>query len=91
MRQVAEAAKGPRVYCATHHCSCASRTDLLLVCLSPLALRVLAALSHSPLSHTHPHSLTEYVTMVVTEFGMIPPSSVPVILREFSQSAQLEY
>lgn len=32
----------------------------------------------------------EYVTMVVTEFGMIPPSSVPVILREFSQSAQLE-
>lgn len=32
----------------------------------------------------------EFVTMVVTEFGMIPPSSVPVILREFSQSAQLE-
>ncbi|GBF93276.1 translation initiation factor eIF-2B subunit delta [Raphidocelis subcapitata] len=25
----------------------------------------------------------EYVTMVVTEFGMIPPSSVPVILREW--------
>ena len=35
-------------------------------------------------------SSTEYVTMVVTEFGMIPPSSVPVILREFSESAQLE-
>lgn len=34
--------------------------------------------------------LPEFVTMVVTEFGMIPPSSVPVILREFSQSAQLE-
>lgn len=32
----------------------------------------------------------EYVSMVVTEFGMIPPSSVPVILREFSESAQLE-
>lgn len=32
----------------------------------------------------------EYVTMVVTEFGMIPPSSVPVILREYSESAQLE-
>lgn len=32
----------------------------------------------------------EYVTMVVTEFGMIPPSSVPVILREFSESAQME-
>lgn len=25
---------------------------------------------------------SEYVTMVVTEFGMIPPSSVPAILRE---------
>jgi translation initiation factor eIF-2B subunit delta len=32
----------------------------------------------------------EYVTMVVTEFGMIPPSSVPVILREYSESAQME-
>jgi translation initiation factor eIF-2B subunit delta len=27
----------------------------------------------------------EYVTMVVTEFGMIPPTSVPVIIREFQQ------
>lgn len=27
----------------------------------------------------------EYVTMVVTEFGMIPPTSVPVILREYQQ------
>lgn len=35
-------------------------------------------------------STSEYVTMVVTEFGMIPPSSVPVILREFSESAQHE-
>lgn len=25
----------------------------------------------------------EYVTVVVTEFGHIPPSSVPVILREW--------
>lgn len=33
---------------------------------------------------------SEYVSMVVTEFGMIPPSSVPVILREFSESAQME-
>jgi translation initiation factor 2B subunit (eIF-2B alpha/beta/delta family) len=33
----------------------------------------------------------EYVTMVVTEFGMIPPSSVPVILREYSESAQQEH
>lgn len=33
---------------------------------------------------------SEYVTMVVTEFGMIPPSSVPVILREYSESAQME-
>jgi translation initiation factor eIF-2B subunit delta len=32
----------------------------------------------------------EYVSMVVTEFGMIPPSSVPVILREYSESAQLD-
>ncbi|GFR40016.1 hypothetical protein Agub_g551 [Astrephomene gubernaculifera] len=30
----------------------------------------------------------EYVTMVVTEFGMVPPTSVPVILREFRQSEQ---
>ncbi|MEW5319872.1 MAG: hypothetical protein WDW38_010991 [Sanguina aurantia] len=28
---------------------------------------------------------SEYVTMIVTEFGMIPPTSVPVILREFRQ------
>ncbi|KAL6754214.1 hypothetical protein V8C86DRAFT_2707453 [Haematococcus lacustris] len=27
----------------------------------------------------------EYVTMIVTEFGMIPPTSVPVILREYQQ------
>eukprot|EP00798_Chlamydomonas_sp_ICE-L_P028931 gene28931-32124_t len=27
----------------------------------------------------------EYVTMIVTEFGMIPPTSVPVILREYRQ------
>lgn len=25
----------------------------------------------------------EFVTMIVTEFGMIPPTSVPVILREY--------
>jgi hypothetical protein len=58
-----------------------------------------AALTHpdnprTPLTHPHTTTLarthTEYVTMVVTEFGMIPPSSVPVILREFSESAQLE-
>eukprot|EP00877_Chromochloris_zofingiensis_P001956 jgi/Chrzof1/11761/Cz06g09010.t1 len=30
----------------------------------------------------------DYVTMVVTEFGMIPPTSVPVILREYSESAK---
>ncbi|PNH12914.1 Translation initiation factor eIF-2B subunit delta [Tetrabaena socialis] len=30
----------------------------------------------------------EYVTMVVTEFGMVPPTSVPVILREFRQNEQ---
>eukprot|EP00798_Chlamydomonas_sp_ICE-L_P031984 gene31984-33910_t len=29
----------------------------------------------------------EYVTMIVTEFGMIPPSSVPVILREYRQES----
>jgi translation initiation factor eIF-2B subunit delta len=29
----------------------------------------------------------EYVTMVVTEFGMIPPTSVPVILREYRQES----
>jgi translation initiation factor eIF-2B subunit delta len=26
---------------------------------------------------------TEYVTGLVTEFGMVPPSSVPAILREW--------
>jgi translation initiation factor eIF-2B subunit delta len=30
----------------------------------------------------------DYVTMVVTEFGMIPPSSVPVILREWGAKMQ---
>jgi len=27
----------------------------------------------------------DYVTLVVTEFGAIPPTSVPVILREYRQ------
>jgi translation initiation factor eIF-2B subunit delta len=27
----------------------------------------------------------EYVTLIVTEFGAIPPTSVPVILREYRQ------
>lgn len=30
----------------------------------------------------------EYVTMIVTEFGMIPPTSVPVILREYHLARQ---
>ena len=25
----------------------------------------------------------EYITMIITEFGMIPPTSVPVIIREY--------
>lgn len=29
----------------------------------------------------------ELVTMVITEVGMIPPTSVPVILREYSGGA----
>jgi len=29
----------------------------------------------------------DYVTMIVTEFGMIPPTSVPVILREYRQES----
>lgn len=33
---------------------------------------------------------SEYVTLVVTEFGMVPPTSVPVILREYSESARAE-
>ena len=33
----------------------------------------------------------EYVTVVVTEFGMIPPTSVPVILREYSESNRQEH
>jgi len=27
----------------------------------------------------------DYITLVVTEFGAIPPTSVPVILREYRQ------
>lgn len=27
----------------------------------------------------------EYVTLIATEFGAIPPTSVPVILREYRQ------
>ena len=30
----------------------------------------------------------EYVTMIVTELGMIPPTSVPVILREYTLARQ---
>ena len=32
----------------------------------------------------------EYVTMIVTEYGMIPATSVPVILREQQQDARSE-
>ena len=28
---------------------------------------------------------SEYVAVIVTEFGAIPPTSVPVILREYRQ------
>lgn len=31
----------------------------------------------------------EYVTMIVTELGMVPPTSVPVILREFRDASEL--
>ena len=31
----------------------------------------------------------EYVTLVVTEFGAVPPTSVPVILREYRQEPAL--
>ena len=30
----------------------------------------------------------EYVTLIVTEFGMIPPTSVPVIVREYNNAQQ---
>lgn len=30
----------------------------------------------------------EYISMIVTEYGMIPPTSVPVILREQQQDNQ---
>jgi len=29
----------------------------------------------------------EYITMIITEFGMIPPTSVPVIVREYRKEA----
>ena len=28
----------------------------------------------------------EFVTMVITEFGLIPPTSVPVIIREYGEA-----
>ena len=31
----------------------------------------------------------EYVTMIVTEVGMLPPTSVPVVLREYRKEAFL--
>lgn len=31
----------------------------------------------------------EYVTMIITEYGMVPPTSVPVILREFCKNPVL--
>ena len=31
----------------------------------------------------------DFVTLIVTEFGLIPPTSVPVILREYRQEPAL--
>ena len=31
----------------------------------------------------------DYVTLIATEFGAIPPTSVPVILREYRQEPAL--
>lgn len=31
----------------------------------------------------------DYVTLIATEFGVIPPTSVPVILREYRQEPTL--
>lgn len=31
----------------------------------------------------------DFVTLIVTEFGAIPPTSVPVILREYRQDPVL--
>mmetsp|Transcript_2414 Transcript_2414/g.6064 ORF Transcript_2414/g.6064 Transcript_2414/m.6064 type:complete len:287 (-) Transcript_2414:248-1108(-) len=33
----------------------------------------------------------EFVTMVITEVGMVPPSSVPAILREYMKDSKLEH
>ncbi len=32
---------------------------------------------------------SDFVTLIVTEFGLIPPTSVPVILREYRQEPAL--
>ena len=31
----------------------------------------------------------EYVTMIVTEVGLLPPTSVPVVLREYRKESFL--
>jgi len=56
-------------------CSCAVRQGKVLstVCLAGLLNLVYDAMPQG------------YITLVVTEFGAIPPTSVPVILREYRQ------
>lgn len=37
------------------------------------------------LNLAHDVTPASFVTLVVTEVGMIPPTSVPVVLREYAQ------
>ena len=62
--------------CIVHFLACMHNP----VCTEPCCI-VLTGL----LNLTYDAMPSEYVTLVVTEFGAVPPTSVPVILREYRQ------
>jgi translation initiation factor eIF-2B subunit delta len=41
------------------------------------------------LNPTYDAMPAEFVTMIITEVGMVPPSSVPVILREYMRENKM--
>ena len=55
--------------------------DVSLVQAAKIFITVFADL----LNLTYDAMPQDFVTLVVTEFGAIPPTSVPVILREYRQ------
>jgi translation initiation factor 2B subunit (eIF-2B alpha/beta/delta family) len=71
------------------HCASGSCVSLTRSLLLPQALQDASEqLPHLGLLNLKYDAMpADYVTMVVTEFGMIPPTSVPVILREYRQES----